>query len=156
VSRPLFSGSPCAACLDVATAQLDLARHTKTCLTAGLDQCSSTSPHRVELLGATQGEAKSGVTDFPACHLSPCCAPSSCARRFKRSKLHCARVAPFKQVRLVEFIDQIPKSPIGKMLRRECGNGSGVGSVRLSGGKFTGRRVPECLCKCVAGNKLKE
>src|SRR6185369_14116542 len=29
VSRPLFSGSPCAACLDVATEQLDLARHTK-------------------------------------------------------------------------------------------------------------------------------
>jgi hypothetical protein len=29
--------------------------HT-TCLTAGLEQCSSTSPHRVELLGAPQGE----------------------------------------------------------------------------------------------------
>jgi acyl-CoA synthetase (AMP-forming)/AMP-acid ligase II len=30
-----------------------------------------------------------------------------------------ARVAPFKKVRLVEFIDQIPKSPTGKILRRE-------------------------------------
>jgi acyl-CoA synthetase (AMP-forming)/AMP-acid ligase II len=29
------------------------------------------------------------------------------------------RVAPFKKVRLVEFIDQIPKSPTGKILRRE-------------------------------------
>jgi hypothetical protein len=28
VSRPVFSGCPCAACLDVATAQLDLAGHT--------------------------------------------------------------------------------------------------------------------------------
>ena len=30
-----------------------------------------------------------------------------------------ARVAPFKKVRIVEFIDQIPKSPTGKILRRE-------------------------------------
>ena len=30
-----------------------------------------------------------------------------------------ARVAPFKKLRLVEFIDQIPKSPTGKILRRE-------------------------------------
>jgi len=30
-----------------------------------------------------------------------------------------ARVAPFKKVRLVEFIEQIPKSPTGKILRRE-------------------------------------
>jgi acyl-CoA synthetase (AMP-forming)/AMP-acid ligase II len=30
-----------------------------------------------------------------------------------------ARVAPFKKVRLVEFMDQIPKSPAGKILRRE-------------------------------------
>ena len=29
MSRPVFAGWPCAACLDVATAQLDLARHTK-------------------------------------------------------------------------------------------------------------------------------
>jgi hypothetical protein len=29
VSRPVFTGLPCAACLDVATAQLDLARHTQ-------------------------------------------------------------------------------------------------------------------------------
>jgi hypothetical protein len=28
-SRPAFAGCPCAACLDVATAQLDLARHTQ-------------------------------------------------------------------------------------------------------------------------------
>src|SRR3954466_15112932 len=32
VSRPVFTGSPCAACLDVATAQLDLAGHTKRAL----------------------------------------------------------------------------------------------------------------------------
>jgi acyl-CoA synthetase (AMP-forming)/AMP-acid ligase II len=29
-----------------------------------------------------------------------------------------ARVAPYKKVRRVEFIDQIPKSPTGKLLRR--------------------------------------
>lgn len=29
------------------------------------------------------------------------------------------RVAPYKKVRAVEFIDAIPKSPTGKMLRRE-------------------------------------
>jgi acyl-CoA synthetase (AMP-forming)/AMP-acid ligase II len=29
-----------------------------------------------------------------------------------------ARVAPYKKVRAVEFIDQIPKSPTGKILRR--------------------------------------
>jgi len=29
-----------------------------------------------------------------------------------------ARVAPFKKVRAVEFIDQLPKSPTGKLLRR--------------------------------------
>ena len=29
-----------------------------------------------------------------------------------------ARVAPHKKVRAVEFIDQIPKSPTGKILRR--------------------------------------
>ena len=28
------------------------------------------------------------------------------------------RVAPFKKVRAVEFIDEIPKSPTGKILRR--------------------------------------
>ena len=30
-----------------------------------------------------------------------------------------ARVAPFKKVRLVEFIDQIPNSPTGKILRHK-------------------------------------
>ncbi|MEZ4530343.1 MAG: hypothetical protein R2855_04855 [Thermomicrobiales bacterium] len=29
------------------------------------------------------------------------------------------RVAPYKKVRMVEFIDVIPKSPSGKILRRE-------------------------------------
>lgn len=29
-----------------------------------------------------------------------------------------ARVAPYKKIRAVEFIDQIPKSPAGKTLRR--------------------------------------
>jgi len=29
-----------------------------------------------------------------------------------------ARVAPYKKVRIVEFIDEIPKSPSGKILRR--------------------------------------
>ncbi len=29
-----------------------------------------------------------------------------------------ARVAPYKKVRRVEFVDQIPKSPSGKILRR--------------------------------------
>ena len=29
------------------------------------------------------------------------------------------RVAPYKKVRIVEFIDAIPKSPSGKILRRE-------------------------------------
>jgi acyl-coenzyme A synthetase/AMP-(fatty) acid ligase len=29
-----------------------------------------------------------------------------------------ARVAPYKKIRAVEFIDQIPKSPTGKILRR--------------------------------------
>jgi len=29
------------------------------------------------------------------------------------------RVAPFKKVRRVEFVDTIPKSPSGKILRRE-------------------------------------
>jgi acyl-CoA synthetase (AMP-forming)/AMP-acid ligase II len=28
------------------------------------------------------------------------------------------RVAPYKKVRLVEFVDAIPKSPTGKILRR--------------------------------------
>ena len=28
------------------------------------------------------------------------------------------RVAPYKKLRFVEFIDQIPKSPSGKILRR--------------------------------------
>jgi acyl-coenzyme A synthetase/AMP-(fatty) acid ligase len=28
------------------------------------------------------------------------------------------RVAPYKRVRRVEFVDQIPKSPSGKILRR--------------------------------------
>jgi acyl-CoA synthetase (AMP-forming)/AMP-acid ligase II len=28
------------------------------------------------------------------------------------------RVAPYKRIRLVEFADQIPKSPSGKILRR--------------------------------------
>jgi acyl-coenzyme A synthetase/AMP-(fatty) acid ligase len=28
------------------------------------------------------------------------------------------RVAPYKRIRAVEFIDQIPKSPSGKILRR--------------------------------------
>ena len=28
------------------------------------------------------------------------------------------RVAPFKKIRAVEFIDQLPKSPTGKLLRR--------------------------------------
>ena len=28
------------------------------------------------------------------------------------------RVAPYKKVRLVEFVDEIPKSPTGKILRR--------------------------------------
>ena len=28
------------------------------------------------------------------------------------------RVAPYKRIRLVEFIDQVPKSPTGKILRR--------------------------------------
>jgi acyl-CoA synthetase (AMP-forming)/AMP-acid ligase II len=30
-----------------------------------------------------------------------------------------ARVAPYKKVRLVEFVDQIPKSPAGKILRKD-------------------------------------
>ncbi|MGW1887360.1 AMP-binding enzyme [Streptomyces sp. NPDC001970] len=30
-----------------------------------------------------------------------------------------ARVAPYKKVRLVEFLDQIPKSPAGKILRKD-------------------------------------
>jgi acyl-CoA synthetase (AMP-forming)/AMP-acid ligase II len=30
-----------------------------------------------------------------------------------------SRVAPFKKVRVVEFVEQIPKSPSGKILRRE-------------------------------------
>jgi acyl-coenzyme A synthetase/AMP-(fatty) acid ligase len=29
------------------------------------------------------------------------------------------RVAPYKKIRMVEFIDVIPKSPSGKILRRE-------------------------------------
>ena len=29
------------------------------------------------------------------------------------------RVAPYKKIRLVEFIDAIPKNPSGKILRRE-------------------------------------
>ena len=28
------------------------------------------------------------------------------------------RVAPYKKIRAVEFVDQIPKSPSGKILRR--------------------------------------
>jgi acyl-coenzyme A synthetase/AMP-(fatty) acid ligase len=28
------------------------------------------------------------------------------------------RVAPYKKVRIVEFVDEIPKSPTGKILRR--------------------------------------
>jgi len=28
------------------------------------------------------------------------------------------RVAPFKKIRLLEMVDQIPKSPAGKILRR--------------------------------------
>lgn len=30
-----------------------------------------------------------------------------------------ARVAPYKKVRKVEFLDAIPKSPVGKILRRQ-------------------------------------
>jgi acyl-coenzyme A synthetase/AMP-(fatty) acid ligase len=29
-----------------------------------------------------------------------------------------ARVAPFKKIRRIEFVEQIPKSPSGKILRR--------------------------------------
>jgi acyl-coenzyme A synthetase/AMP-(fatty) acid ligase len=29
-----------------------------------------------------------------------------------------SRVAPYKKVRSVEFVDQIPRSPSGKVLRR--------------------------------------
>jgi acyl-coenzyme A synthetase/AMP-(fatty) acid ligase len=36
------------------------------------------------------------------------------------------RVAPHKRVRLVEFIEQIPKSPSGKILRRLLVDGAGV------------------------------
>ena len=37
-----------------------------------------------------------------------------------------ARVAPYKKIRWVEFVEQLPKSPAGKLLRRvlrerECG-----------------------------------
>ena len=39
--------------------------HT-TCLTAGLEQCSSTAPHRVELLGAPQGEPEKQKPSFPS------------------------------------------------------------------------------------------
>jgi acyl-CoA synthetase (AMP-forming)/AMP-acid ligase II len=44
-----------------------------------------------------------------------------------------ARVAPYKKVRLVEFVDQIPKSAAGKILRRvlverECSRASSLGS----------------------------
>src|SRR5882724_13118931 len=42
--------------------------HT-TCLTAGLEQCSSNAPHRAELLGAPQGEK--GKDDSPAFY--ECC-----------------------------------------------------------------------------------
>ena len=36
------------------------------------------------------------------------------------------RVAPHKRVRLVEFIEQIPKSPSGKILRRLLVDGAAV------------------------------
>jgi acyl-coenzyme A synthetase/AMP-(fatty) acid ligase len=32
------------------------------------------------------------------------------------------RVAPFKKVRMVEFVDEIPKAPSGKILRRVLAN----------------------------------
>jgi long-chain acyl-CoA synthetase len=28
------------------------------------------------------------------------------------------RIAPYKRIREVEFIDEVPKTPVGKMLRR--------------------------------------
>ncbi len=34
------------------------------------------------------------------------------------------QVASYKQIRMVEFIDQIPKSATGKILRRELRGGS--------------------------------
>src|SRR5882724_6281888 len=75
-SRPVFTGCPCAACLDEATAELDLARRKQRASLldrvlapapangAALNvstgaQSSPKSPYQVELLGAPQGEIKS-------------------------------------------------------------------------------------------------
>jgi acyl-coenzyme A synthetase/AMP-(fatty) acid ligase len=42
------------------------------------------------------------------------------------------RVSPHKRVRLLEFVDQIPKSPSGKILRRLLTDGPGEISRRHS------------------------
>ena len=40
------------------------------------------------------------------------------------------RVSPHKKVRQLEFVDQIPKSPSGKILRRLLVDGSGEIAAR--------------------------
>src|SRR5260221_4152084 len=56
----------------------------KTCLTAGLGQCSSTPPDRVELLGAPQGEQERSRAYGFYSVLSPALTPSRPSRRHAR------------------------------------------------------------------------
>lgn len=48
-----------------------------------------------------------------------------------------ARVAPYKKIRYVEFVEQIPKSPAGKLLRRVLRERESRQTGRMERGRLT-------------------
>ena len=50
-----------------------------------------------------------------------------------------ARVAPYKRIRAVRFVDAIPRTPAGKILRRVARRGRAPGGVSYSPSRHTGR-----------------